>query len=181
MAKIAAKLVRTKEEYIADRVEPKINQYRRLGLTYRWVYRLMASCAAVGAAVVPTLINVRPEQPFWPTVIGLTVATIVAIQSVIHPRELSRSYDLICAKLREEEMRFSAGLGRQKNGRTMGDDEAFLDFVDRIEDLIASERAETIMLRTAADGAGKTAPQTQLGGLHPPADGGNGKPGTVTP
>jgi hypothetical protein len=175
MAKIVAKIARSKEEYIADRVEPKINQYRRNGLTYRWVYRLMASGAAIGAAIVPALISQQEGSPMAATVIGLGVAAIVAVQSVIHPRELSRSYDLICARLREEEMRFSAGLGRQKNGKTLSEEEAFLEFVDRIEDLIASERAETIMLRTA-DGAAKTTSSQQL---HPlaPTDSGNGRQG----
>ena len=143
---VTSKLTRSPAGYIKDRVEYKINRYTRKAERYRWAYRIMASFAAVGSALVPVLINIPGVPAIYPTILGFSVAAIVGLEGVWHPAEHWRNYDLISSVLREEEMRFSTKAPPyEKND---GENGTFAKFVARIEDAIAKERVETIVMRT---------------------------------
>jgi hypothetical protein len=131
-------------QYLTDRVAYKINQYNRKGIRYRNMYYLLSGVALSLGALVPALINL--SLPQWiPTLASVAVATLIALEGLIHPREQWRNYSLITASLVEEEMRFSTGVRPYK-----GDPAADLRvLVDRVERLIAAERAETIVMRTS--------------------------------
>jgi hypothetical protein len=105
----------------------------------------MASVAAIGAALVPVLVNYPDVDKLYPTVVSLVVAAIVALDAVFRPREHWRNYDLISSVLREEEMRFSTKAAPY-DGQDV--EESFRTFVDHVEDAIAKERTETIAMRT---------------------------------
>jgi hypothetical protein len=151
---VISKLTRTPDEYIKDRVEYKINNYTKKAVRYRWAYQAAASLAAIGSAAVPVLINIPGVNSLIPTLLGLFVAALVALEGVWHLAAHWRNYDLISSVLREEEMRFSTKASPyDKKGE--GEDKVFSTFVDRVEDAMAKERAETIVMRTTSPSKGK--------------------------
>jgi hypothetical protein len=156
---VVSKLTRTPDDYIKERVAYKINQYVKKANWYKWTYRIMASLAAVGSALVPVLINISGVDAMYPTILGIAVAAIVALEGVWHPAEHWRNYDLISAVLREEEMRFSTKAPPYDKKKDDVEDKTFAKFVERVEDAIAKERVETIVMRTAPPGGEK--------GVHP--------------
>jgi hypothetical protein len=153
--RIEAKLYRTPEEYLTDRVQEKINRYYVKAMRYRVGYWITASVAAIGSAALPALVNTGMERKY-PTIVSLAVVAAVSLQSVFRPREHWRNYDLIGSFLREEEMQFSTGSGHYRLLTATGNSEAFHQFVERVENAIAKERAETVEMRTTvAPAAGK--------------------------
>ena len=115
---------------------------------YRFAYYGIVGVAAVGSALVPALINLELGT-LVPTIIALVVAAAVALEGVFHTREHWRNYDLISSFLREEEMRFSTKTEPYStSGQEKENDEVFKKFVERVENAIAKERAETIEMRT---------------------------------
>lgn len=145
--KTESKSIRDVESYLQDRVQYKINVYECVARRYKWIYRIMASIGAIGAAAVPVIINMEYEiSKDIATLISLAVAIIIALDKIYLPREHWRTYTLISAYLREEEMRYSTGSApytalKVKNA-------AFLHFVERVENAIHNEREETILMRT---------------------------------
>jgi hypothetical protein len=159
--KIISKPDRDLETYVKDRVEYKINKYEQCAGRHRRIYWTMASTSAVGAAVVPALVNLSSVPKLATTIVSLIVAITVALERLFRPREQWRNYDLISALLREEEMKFSTRSGPYCRGRLKetvnnpqpgsADEDAFAKFVERVEDAIHREREETIVMRTAQD------------------------------
>ena len=149
---IDSKPERDLNSYVKDRLEYKINLYARLAGRYRYVYWTMASTSAIGAALVPALVNLQEVVPVLiTTLVSLIVAITVALDRVFLPREHWRNFDLVSALLREEEMRFSTRTGPYSPGQLEGE-EAFARLVDRVEDAIHREREETIVMRTSQEG-----------------------------
>jgi Protein of unknown function (DUF4231) len=147
------KLKRTPEDYMKDRVEHKIKVYTKKARRYRRSYRVIVSVAAIGSLLVPVLVNFQHFDKIVPTIVSLVVAMAVALEGVFHPREHWRNYDLISSLLREEEMRFSTHSDPYLASEKQNEDGDFRTFVDRIEDAIAQERAETVAMRTTAPDA----------------------------
>jgi hypothetical protein len=148
---VISKLRRSPEEYMKDRVQLKINRYTKKASNYKLAYRVTASVAAIGSAVVPVLVNIPNMERKYPTIVSLLVVFVVALESVFHFREHWRNYDLISSVLREEEMQFSTRAGPYSPQEIKGNhDDVFRTFVKRVEDAIANERAETIVMRTTA-------------------------------
>jgi len=136
----------TPEEYLRTRVDFKTEAYRAKGERYRWSYLIMASASVIAAATVPVLINVTRVPPIVSTVLSLLVTILVGLEGIIHFREHWKNYDLIKSFLRQEACLFQAHAGAYR-GRT--DDEAFKLLVERVEEAISKERAQTIQMRTA--------------------------------
>jgi len=139
---------RTSEEYLRTRVDFKTEVYRAKGTMYRWWYLTMATTSAVAAATVPVLINLTSNgvPKIYPTVLSLVVTVVVGIEGIFHLREHWKNYDLIKSFLRQEACLFQAGAGVYR-GKTSED--AFKLLVERVEEAISKERAETIQMRTA--------------------------------
>ena len=155
--RIKSKLYRTPEEYLTDRVQEKINRYYAKAMRYRIGYWITASVATIGSAALPALVNIPSVvNTKYPTIVSLAVVASVGLQGVFRPREHWRNYDLIGSFLREEEMQFSTGSGHYKHLSGTDSSEAFHQFVERVENAIAKERAETVEMRTTvAPAAGK--------------------------
>jgi len=148
---VISKLHRSPEEYMQERVQVKINRYGKKASRHKHAHGVTASVAAIGAAVVPVLVNIPNLNKIYPTIVSLVVVVVVALESVFHFREHWRNYDLIGSVLREEEMQYSTRAGSYSPKEVGGgDDEVFRTFVKRVEDAIANERAETIVMRTTA-------------------------------
>lgn len=137
---------RTPISYIETRVDFKTDAYRRKGDHYRWGYLATASVAAMAAAAVPVLINLKDVATIVPTLLSLLVTILVTLEGVFHLREHWKNYDLMKSFLRQESCLFQAGAGAYRD-KTPHD--AFVLLVERVEDAIAKERAQTIEMRTS--------------------------------
>lgn len=132
-------------QYLETRVDFKTEAYRRKGERYRWSYLITSTTAAIAAATVPVLINLDVPK-IAPTLLSLLVTVLVSVEGIFHLREHWRSYDLMKSFLRQEACLFQAKGGVYRNKAA---DEAFVLLVERVEDGIAKERAQTIEMRTA--------------------------------
>jgi hypothetical protein len=138
---------RTPEDYIRTRVDFKTEAYRAKGMRYRWGYITMACTSAIAAATVPVLINLKDDVPsIWPTVLSLLVTILVGLEGILHFREHWKNYDLMKSSLRQEACMFEAGAGAYRDKTSQ---EAFVLLVERVEEAISKERAQTIEMRTA--------------------------------
>jgi hypothetical protein len=137
---------RTPDEYLETRVDFKTEAYRRKGERYRWGYLTTASVAAMAAAAVPVLINLKGVSSIVPTLLSLLVTILVTLEGLFHLREHWKNYDLMKSFLRQEACLFEAGAGAYRD-RTSHD--AFVLLVERVEDGIAKERTQTIEMRTS--------------------------------
>jgi hypothetical protein len=137
---------RTPGEYIKTRVDYKTEAYRKKGERYRWSYLITASVAAIAAATVPVLINLKEVPSLVPTLLSLLVTILVGLEGLFHLREHWKNYDLMKSFLRQEACLFEAGAGAYR-GKTPQD--AFVLLVERVEEGIAKERAQTIEMRTS--------------------------------
>jgi hypothetical protein len=120
----------------------------------------MACTSAVAAATVPVLINVKDVPSIYPTVLSLLVTSLVGLEGILHFREHWKNYDLMKSFLRQEACMFQAGAGAYR-GKTSP--EAFVLLVERVEEEISKERAQTIQMRTART----TEPGRQTGPARP--------------
>jgi len=102
--------------------------------------------AAVAAATVPVLINVPEVPSYVPTLLSLLVTILVSVEGLFHFREHWKNYDLMKSYLRQESCLFQAVAGSYRD-KTPHD--AFVLLVERVEDAIAKERAQTIEMRTS--------------------------------
>jgi hypothetical protein len=137
---------RSPAEYIQTRVDFKTEAYRRKGEHYRFGYQTTATVAAIAAAAVPVLINFKDVPSIVPTLLSLLVTILVTLEGIFHFREHWKSYDLMKSFLRQEACLFEAGAGVY---RGKAPNEAFVLLVERVEDAIAKERAQTIEMRTS--------------------------------
>lgn len=135
----------TPADYLRTRVDFKTEAYRAKGDRYRWGYQVMACSAAIAAAIVPVLINLKVDT-LWPTVLSLLVTVLVSLEGILHLREHWKNYDLMKSSLRQEACLFQAQAGPY---RDKSPDEAFRLLVERVEEAISKERAQTIEMRTA--------------------------------
>lgn len=136
---------RDPEQYLETRVDFKTEAYRRKGERYRWSYLITTTVAAIAAAAVPVLINLDVPK-IAPTLLSLLVTILVSIEGIFHLREHWKNYDLMKSFLRQEACLFQAKGGAYRNKQP---NEAFILLVERVEDGIAKERAQTIEMRTA--------------------------------
>jgi len=136
---------KTADEYLRTRVAFKEEAYRVKGTMYRWCYLATASTSAVAAAMVPVLINVTDDK-IYPTLLSLVVTIIVGLEGIFHWREHWKNYDLMKTFLRQETCLFQAATGAYR-GKTPED--AFKLLVERVEEEISKERAQTIQMRAA--------------------------------
>ncbi|MDQ2646388.1 MAG: DUF4231 domain-containing protein [Myxococcota bacterium] len=155
MSQASAYSARTPDEYLRTRLDYKTDAYTRKGDRYRRLHLSGASIAAVSAAAVPVLINWEEVPTVLPTLLSLLVTILVTLEGVFHFREHWKNYDLMKSFLRQEACLYQAGAGpyHRKAG-----EEAFVLLVERVEDAIAKERAQTIEMRTsgrAEGGSGK--------------------------
>jgi len=137
---------RNPEDYLRTRVDFKTEAYRAKGARYRWTYLILTSVSAIAAATVPVLINLQEVPDIYPTLLSLLVTIIVGLEGVFHFREHWKNYDLMKSSLRQEACLYQAGGGAYRGKEAA---EAFVLLVERVEEAIAKERAQTIEMRTS--------------------------------
>ena len=132
------------EEYLRTRVDFKTDAYRIKGDMYRRWYLATATTSAIAAAAVPVLINLNIPS-IYPTMLSLLVTALVGAEGIFHWREHWKNYDLMKSYLRQEACLYQAKGGPYRE-QTI--EAAFVLFVERVEEAIAKERAQTIQMRT---------------------------------
>lgn len=145
----------TPEKYIADRVKQYQNWYDRKAVFCKRRYLRMRGFSVAAGALVPVLINVEGMLTFHGysvikmivTVVSLLVVISVSLESVLHYREQWKNYRSTEQQLGHEHMMYLSGVGPYKE---LGAPEAFVQFVERVEDLIASENSATLNVMTVA-------------------------------
>ena len=148
------------EEYIRERMF----EYRKWAdgkaVKAKFWFQWMRTIAVVGAAVVPVLVNLEfPYQRLATTLISLTVVTLVSLESVLHFGDQWKNYRSTEQFVAQEYFCFTAGDGEYKG---LGESQAFLRLVERIEGAIASENSSTLNVLTVAAQPrnGEAAPST---------------------
>ncbi|MGH7597300.1 MAG: DUF4231 domain-containing protein [bacterium] len=142
----------TPETYFGKRVEYKIDLYFKLSKQSKNRYYAVSATSIILSAIVPVVINLKISeilppvfQTLLPTVLSLMVTILVSLERLFQFREHWKNYDFAEESLRREKFLFQARTGEYKN---LSDQEAFALFVNRFEDTIHRERAQTIEART---------------------------------
>lgn len=136
----------TQTEYIDERLNQFREWYDFKAVRAKKLYQWMRATTVIGGAIVPVLIN-SPIQnvDIITTLISLLVVILISLESVFHFREQWKNYRATEQLLAKEYFNFVAGEGSYRNKKP---EEAFLDFVDRVENAIASENASTLNVMT---------------------------------
>jgi hypothetical protein len=143
------------ESYLTERVAQYQTWYDRKAVRTKALYLRMRAFTVVGGGLVPVLANIggnwRPEGELAVrvllTAISLLVVIFVSLESVFHYREQWKNYRSTEQLLGHEKFRFQARVGPYKG---LADQEAFLLFVERVEDAIAAENTATLNVMTLA-------------------------------
>lgn len=145
----------TPEKYINERLKQYQSWYDGKAVLCKSRYLRMRGFSVVAGAIVPVLINIDGKLSFYGvpvikvivTIISLLVVISVSLESVLHYREQWKNYRSTEQQLGHEHMTYLNGIGKYK-GLTPND--AFALFVERVEELIASENAATLNIMTVA-------------------------------
>lgn len=122
----------------------------------------MRATTVVGGAVVPVLINLPIENiDLITTMISLLVVIFISLESVFHFREQWKNYRATEQILAKEYFNFVTAEGLYKNQE---EKEAFLNFVDRVENAIASENASTLNVMTTLSDQKAKNPSQEING-----------------
>ncbi len=101
----------------------------------------------IGGAVVPALINIGGDWARIPaTIISLIVGLMVSLETVHHFGDQWPIYRSTEQLLRREYYLFTTGRGVYEG---KGSDEAYKQFVERVEDMIDNETRITIRIMSA--------------------------------
>lgn len=138
----------TPEEYIDERLNQFREWYDKKAVIAKRNYQWMRAITVVGGAVVPVLVNLPFDDSsvrYLTTVVSLVVVILISLESVFHFREQWKNYRSTEQLLAKEYFNFATGEGPYRN---QNEKEAFLNFVDRVENAIASENASTLNVMT---------------------------------
>lgn len=138
----------TPEEYIDERVNQFREWYDKKAVIAKRNYQWMRAITVVGGAVVPVLVNLPYGEAVirnLTTLVSLIVVVLISLESVFHFREQWKNYRSTEQLLAKEYFNFVTGEGSYRNQES---NEAFLNFVDRVENAIASENASTLNVMT---------------------------------
>ena len=150
----------SEEAYLKCRVTYKIVVYGKLAKKQRLFYQILSLASIISAASVPALIKSRGCEAYTPlgcesyaAILSVIVTILVALEKLFHFREHWRNYDSIESDLRSEQVLYQTRSGVYKTGtdKIKTDADAFKLFVNRIEERIRNERADTIDMRTSED------------------------------
>jgi len=138
----------TPEEYIDERLNQFREWYDKKAVLAKRNYQWMRAITVVGGAIVPVLVNLPFDDHairYLTTVVSLVVVILLSLESVFHFREQWKNYRSTEQLLAKEYFNFVTGEGPYRN---QDEKEAFLNFVDRVENAVASENASTLNVMT---------------------------------
>jgi len=136
------------DEYIRERVDKYITSCDQNAVKLKSYYLTMRALSVVGGAIVPVLVNLpihAPYKDYLTTMMSLVVVSMVALESVYHHREQWKNLRSAEQFIAGEKYRFRTSQGPY---RKLDPKDAFLLFVQRIEDAIAAENVATLNTMT---------------------------------
>lgn len=143
------------ERYVSERFEQYRAWYDKKAVQAKSWYLRMRAFSVVAGGAVPVLVNMEvpytvfgyPAMRAFVTVVSLLVVIVVSLESVFHYREQWKNYRSTEQLLMHELFWFRARVGKYGG---LEDREAFLLFVERVEDAIAAENSATLNVMTMA-------------------------------
>lgn len=146
----------TPEQYIAERLNPNIAWYDKTANANKEKYLRMRATTVICGALVPVMVNITiPYINILTTVTSLIVVLLVSLESVYHYREQWTNYRSTEQNLRNEYFFFTTSSGPYQE---MSDADAYLIFVDRVEDIIEAENSSTLkVMSTLTEAKSKSA------------------------
>ncbi|VAW96272.1 hypothetical protein MNBD_GAMMA22-1274 [hydrothermal vent metagenome] len=134
------------EEYIAERVNPFLEWYDKKAKRFKRFYLWMRSITVLGGAIVPVLINLQIKNiEIATTLISVLVIVFISLESVFHFREQWKNYRSTYQQISSEYFNFVTADGIY---RELDNQEAFLNFVERVENAISAESTTTLNVLT---------------------------------
>ncbi len=134
------------EEYIEIRLNPIREWYDKKARRAKKLFLWMRTVTVVGGALVPVLINLQINKiEIVTTFLSVVVGVFISLETVLHFREQWKNYRTTDQLLSREYFSFTTADGPY---RDLDEQEAFLNFVERIENAIASESATTLNVMT---------------------------------
>ncbi|MFV2061619.1 MAG: DUF4231 domain-containing protein [Gammaproteobacteria bacterium] len=134
------------EEYIAIRLNPIREWYDKKARRFKKLFLWMRTVTVLGGAIVPVLINIQIDKiEIITTLLSVLVVVFISLESVFHFREQWKNYRTTDQLLSREYFSYATADGAY---RDLDEHEAFLNFVDRVENAIASESATTLSVMT---------------------------------
>ncbi len=134
------------EEYITERVNPFFEWYDKKAKRFKKLYLWMRSITVVGGAVVPVLINLQINKiEIVTTLLSVLVIVFISLESVFHFREQWKNYRTTYQLLSQEYFNYVTADGPY---RALEEQEAFLNFVERVESAISAESTTTLNVLT---------------------------------
>ncbi|MFY9270467.1 MAG: DUF4231 domain-containing protein [Candidatus Manganitrophaceae bacterium] len=138
----------TPEEYVDERLNQFREWYDEKATSAKRNYQWMRAITVVGGSIVPVLVNLplpTEATKYITTLVSLIVVVLISLESVFHFREQWKNYRSTEQLLAKEYFNFVSAEGPYRN---MMASDAFLTFVDRVENAIASENASTLNVMT---------------------------------
>lgn len=143
----------TPEKYVEKRVIQYQEWYDGKSVKCKSKYLSMRAVSVVGGALVPVLINLDiAYMTIITTILSLVVVVLVSLEGVFHYREQWKNYRSTEQYIVRELMFFRTREGLYKK---LEPREAFLLFVERVENAIATENTATLNVMTLAPQAEK--------------------------
>jgi len=134
------------EEYITIRLNPIREWYDKKARRFKKLFLWMRTITVLGGAIVPVLINLQINKiEVVTTLLSVLVVVFISLESVFHFREQWKNYRTTDQLLSREYFSYATADGPY---RDLEENEAFLNFVDRVENAIASESATTLNVMT---------------------------------
>jgi hypothetical protein len=156
----------TSEKYIHERVNPELEYYSKSAAKFKKRYLFMRAATVVCGALVPVLVNLpSPQVKILTTILSLVVVVFVSLESVFHYREQWTNYRSAEQKLRNEYYLFTSKSGVY--APPLKKDDAFMTFVNRIEESIEAENASTLRVMTTIGESKVPEREANPGSGHP--------------
>jgi hypothetical protein len=146
------------DDYLNNRLEQYRSWYDRKAVKMKNNYIRSRMIAAVGAVIIPILSNTSFTLTFEGniidvpkiavTLIGLLVAILLAVEGILHHKELWQNYRATEQFLQAQSYLFR---NRVDDYAGLGDEEAFKHLVSRVERAIKEENEVTLNVLARSD------------------------------
>ena len=141
------------DAFISERVRQYQTWYDKKAVWAKKRFLFMRGFSVIGGSIVPVLINIPADLPVFGipvikaivTLTSLLVVIAVSLESVFHYREQWKNYRSTEQLLGHETVAFTNGVGIYRDRESK---DAFVLFVERVEDAIRSENAATLNIMT---------------------------------
>ena len=155
------------QSYIQDRIDQYCNWYDAKAIKSKAKYQNGRMLSAISAVLIPVITNIDLSATISDvqidfgdvivSVLGVTVALLVALEGVFHHREQWQNSRSTAEYLKTQKVLFEH---KAEDYEGLDEDKAFTQLVNRIEKAIAEENAVTLNVLTRSEQSDKSAQQS---------------------